>query len=130
MSLDPITAVSDLVKTTLDKIFPDANQKAQAQAAFQTLQATQEFQLLAGQLQINLAEAGSTNWFVAAWRPSVGWLCVAGLGVEYLIFPLVGIFGVKTPAVDFATLMGLLVPMLGMAGLRTYEKRTDTEANR
>lgn len=130
MSLDPISAVSDLVKTTLDKLFPDANQKAQAQAAFQTLAATQDFQLLAGQLQINLAEAGSTNWWVAGWRPAVGWICVAGLGVEYLLFPLVGIIGLKVPPVDFATLIGLLVPMLGMAGLRTYEKKTDSESNR
>ena len=81
MSLDPISAVSDLIKTTIDKIFPDANQKAQAQAAFETLKATQDFQLLAGQLQVNLAEAGSTNWWVAGWRPAVGWVCVAGLGV-------------------------------------------------
>jgi hypothetical protein len=130
MSLDPISAVSDLIKTTIDKIFPDANQKAQAQAAFETLRATQDFQLLAGQLQVNLAEAGSTNWWVAGWRPAVGWICVAGLGIEYLVFPLVAIFGVKLPPLDVGTLMGLLIPMLGIAGMRTYEKVQGAEGNR
>ena len=130
MSLDPISAVSDLIKTTIDKIFPDANQKAQAQAAFETLKATQDFQLLAGQLQVNLAEAGSTNWWVAGWRPAVGWVCVAGLAVEYLIFPLAAIAGFKVPPLDVGTLMGLLIPMLGIAGMRTYEKTQNAEGNR
>ena len=130
MSLDPISAVSDLIKTTIDKIFPDANQKAQAQAAFETLKATQDFQLLAGQLQVNLAEAGSTNWWVAGWRPAVGWVCVAGLAVEYLIFPLAAIAGFKVPPLDVGTLMGLLIPMLGIAGMRSFEKVKDAEGNR
>ena len=130
MSLDPISAVSDLIKTTIDKIFPDANQKAQAQAAFETLKATQDFQLLAGQLQVNLAEASSTNWWVAGWRPAVGWVCVLGVAVEYLIFPLAAIAGFKVPPLDVGTLMGLLIPMLGIAGMRTYEKTQNAEGNR
>ena len=130
MSLDPISAVSDLIKTTIDKIFPDANQKAQAQAAFETLKATQDFQLLAGQLQVNLAEASSTNWWVAGWRPAVGWVCVSGLAIEYLIFPLVALFGMKVPAVDFGTLMGILIPILGIGAMRTFEKTKDVEGNR
>ncbi len=130
MSLDPISAVSDLIKTTIDKIFPDANQKAQAQAAFETLKATQDFQLLAGQLQVNLAEASSTNWWVAGWRPAVGWLCVCGLGIEYLLFPVVGLFGTRLPPVDFGTLMGLLIPILGVGTMRTVEKVKDAEGNR
>ena len=130
MSLDPISAVSDLIKTTIDKIFPDANQKAQAQAAFETLKATQDFQLLAGQLQVNLTEASSTNWWVAGWRPAVGWICVSGLGIEYLVFPLAAIAGLKVPALDVGTLMGLLIPMLGIAGMRTFEKVQNSEGNR
>lgn len=130
MSLDPITAVSDLVKTTLDKIFPDANQKAQAQAAFQTLQATQEFQLLAGQLQINLEEAKSPNWFIAGVRPAAMWVCVCGLAIQYLLFPILGVFTIKPPPVDFSALMGILVPILGLGAMRTAEKMTNSEGNR
>lgn len=130
MSLDPITAVSDLVKTTLDKIFPDANQKAQAQAAFQTLQATEEFQLLAGQLQINLAEASSTNWWVAAWRPASGWCCVFALFIQFVVTPIGHAIGINISTLDTGPLITMLLSLLGIAGLRTYEKRTDSEANR
>lgn len=130
MSLDPISAVSDLIKTTIDKIFPDANQKAQAQAAFETLKATQDFQLLAGQLQVNLAEAGSTNWWVAGWRPGCGWICLFALAVQFVITPLGAAFGLKIPYLDTGPLITMLLSLLGIAGLRTYEKSTNSESNR
>lgn len=92
-----------------------------------------------GQLEINKQEAASTNWFVAGWRPAVGWVCVAALLYDYVVQPFI-IFGfacfhhplpANLPALDTGTLIsGLLIPLLGIAGLRTYEKVTGTEGNR
>lgn len=92
-----------------------------------------------GQLEINKEEAASTNWFVAGWRPGVGWVCVLALFWAYILQPFVE-FGVtlagKTlpatlPNLDTGTLIsGLLIPLLGIATLRTVEKATNTEGNR
>ncbi|AWJ83321.1 hypothetical protein TSH58p_07140 [Azospirillum sp. TSH58] len=80
------------------------------------------------QLQVNAAEAAHPSLFVAGWRPAVGWLCVLGLGVQTVVYPLAGwaltIYapGTSLPQIDTETLLGLLVPMLGIGTLRTVEK--------
>jgi hypothetical protein len=92
-----------------------------------------------GQLDINKAEAESTNWFVAGWRPAVGWVCVVALGYAYVVQPFI-VFAIacfhrtlpsELPHLDTGTLIsGLLIPLLGIAGLRTIEKVTGSEGNR
>jgi len=92
-----------------------------------------------GQLEINKAEAESTNWFIAGWRPAVGWVCVTALFYAYVAQPFIifalAIFHRTLPAdlpkLDTGTLIsGLLIPLLGIAGLRTIEKVTGSESNR
>lgn len=127
---NPISSIVDTIGKIIDKVVPDTAAKEAAKAALLAQQSTQDFQLLLGQLQVNIEEAKSTNWFIAGWRPAVGWVCLAGLGIEYLLFPVVGLFGVKLPPVDFGTLMGLLIPILGIGTMRTVEKVQDAEGNR
>ncbi len=82
----------------------------------------------AAQIEVNKVEAASTNWFVSAWRPSVGWVCVAGLAWQYILAPVanwvieVGHFAATTPKISADGLMELLFGMLGLAGFRSYEK--------
>jgi len=93
-----------------------------------------------GQLDVNKAEAQSTNIFIAGWRPAVGWICVAALGWAYVAQPFVEFFWVlhfkadppkSLPHLDTGTLIsGLLIPLLGIAALRTVEKVTNSEGNR
>ena len=75
MALDPITAISDLIKTGLEKWLPDANQreKAALEVAIMVHQGNM------AQIEVNKVEAASTNIFVAGWRPAIGWICGAGL---------------------------------------------------
>jgi hypothetical protein len=81
------------------------------------------------QIEVNKIEAASTSWFVAGWRPSVGWVCSLAMLYHFIIAPLVQylltIFGVQAalPEFDFSQLSTILMAMLGMAGLRTYEKK-------
>jgi hypothetical protein len=93
-----------------------------------------------GQLEINKAEAASPNWIVAGWRPYIGWICGTGLlwaklGQPFAVF-VMSLFHwslrpgqVPLPTVDIMGLLELLGPMLGLAGLRTVEKITDTAGN-
>ena len=68
-------------------------------------------------------DAGSGKWFQAGWRPSLGWLCAAGLSLHYLVFPIAGMFdkAIVSP-LDVGSLLSLVMALLGLGGLRTIEK--------
>ncbi len=81
-----------------------------------------------GQLSINLEEAKSPNLFVSGWRPAVGWICVFALAWYYVLAPfatwLMSIFKIDStiPAFETGELTTLLFGLLGIGGMRTYEK--------
>lgn len=90
--------------------------------------------LSAGQLEVNKIEAASANWFVAGWRPSVGWICSAGLLYSVIGYPLLVWVSVNAgwnppPLLNGDTLMTLLFGMLGLGAYRTYEKKESVARN-
>lgn len=125
MSIDPITAGIDLISTVVDKIFPDADAEKKRDLAIQL-----------AQIQVNNSEAQSTNWFVAGWRPFVGWVCGFGFGWQYVLQPLFAFIMVSLghkvdmPVLDTGALVTMLGGLLGLGTLRTYEKKTGAESNR
>lgn len=80
------------------------------------------------QIEVNKVEAANPNLFVAGWRPAIGWICGAGLGIQFIINPIATWIAalakhpILFPSLDLGTLMTLLLGMLGLGGLRTYEK--------
>ena len=112
----------------LDKIIPDKDAQEKAQAELVRAAQDQDFQKAIGQLEVNKIEAASTNWWVAGWRPAVGWVCVVGLCYNFLIYPLltwaVAAFalGFTPPPLLSDNLMELVLGMLGLGALRTVEK--------
>ncbi len=80
------------------------------------------------QLEINRAEAAHKNLFVAGWRPFIGWVCGLGVFWAFLGQPLASwlaaIFGIESRPPDIAAdrLFELVLAMLGIGGLRTFEK--------
>jgi len=112
----------------LDKIIPDKDAREKAQAELVKAAQDQDFQKAIGQLEVNKIEAASTNWWVAGWRPAVGWVCVVGLCYNFLIYPLltwaVAAFalGFTPPPLLSDNLMELVLGMLGLGALRTVEK--------
>lgn len=80
-----------------------------------------------GQQEINKVEAAHENGFVAGWRPAMGWVGASGCGVAYVCLPLFNMFwswfkGLPTPEYPIETLMILITHMLGISGIRTFEK--------
>jgi hypothetical protein len=137
MDLTGLGSVFDFGSKIIERVWPDPAQRAQATLELTKLQQSGELQklaldtqLLQGQIDINKVEAASSSKFISWWRPAVGWTCVAGLIVEYFIFPLSALFGATLPKVDFSTLMGLLIPILGLGAYRTAEKIKGAEGNR
>ena len=108
----------------LDKFIPDPAAKAQAEAALRS--SLQQWD--AQQNKINEVEAQSSSLFVAGWRPCVGWVCCAALSWTYILQPIAAFtlaqLGYLTalPRLDMGELMPILIGMLGLGGLRTFEK--------
>lgn len=134
MSLDPVTAGIDLVNNVggalIKHFFPDPAQAAAAEQKLAELSASGELAKIAGQLEINKQEAASSNWFVAGWRPYVGWVCGTGLLYVAIVEPIVRFvaqvgFSYKGgfPLIDTSLTMQVLLGMLGLGYLRTSEKK-------
>ena len=124
-----------LITSVLDKVLPDAT--AAADAKLKALELAQrgelavldaDTRLALAQIEVNKVEA-ATDLFRGGWRPAVGWVCVMGLGYQLVLRPLlpwfVRVSGGEVPdlpSIDTETLMVLLTGMLGLGGLRTFEK--------
>jgi len=73
-------------------------------------------------------EAQHTSLFVAGWRPAIGWICVLGRGYNFLLYPmmtwLVAVAGAEftPPPLLSENLMELVMGMLGLGALRSFEK--------
>ena len=128
MALDPITAAMDIGGKLIDRLWPDPAQGAAAKLELIKLQQSGDLAQMTGQLEINKVEAANANMFVSGWRPAIGWVCALALLYQYLVRPLaVAIFAAVghplpvMPGLD-ENLWQLMMAMLGMGGLRTFEK--------
>ena len=119
MALDPITA--GIVGKFVDKFVPDKDLAAKLKANAASQEFSGELSLLVGQLEINKVEAAHKSLFVAGWRPFIGWVCGVGLLYNVLVQPIFDIW-VDMPEINPDLLYPVLLGMLGMSGLRTYEK--------
>jgi hypothetical protein len=128
MALDPISAALDLGNTLISRIFPDPAQAADAKLKLLELQQNGELATMTAQTDINKEEAKSASIFVSGWRPAIGWVCALALFYQYLLKPLaIGLlptFGIVAPPLPGLddNLWQLMMGMLGMGGLRTFEK--------
>jgi hypothetical protein len=128
MSLDPISAALDLGNTLINKIFPDPAQADAAKLELLKLQQSGELATMTSQTDINKIEASNASIFVSGWRPFVGWVCGSAFALHYLLMPVVNFVIVMNGSkevilsFDMQTLLTLLMGLLGLGGMRTYEK--------
>jgi len=123
-----VPALLPALGTLIDRLIPD---KAEAEKARNQLEAqlvTAANQAALAQVEVNKIEAGHSSVFVAGWRPSIGWVCAAGLAWAFVVAPVASwalmVLGIKAelPAIQFDHLFELVLAMLGIGGLRTFEK--------
>jgi len=113
----------------LDKFIEDKDQKNQLAHEISTMAERHAQELAKGQLEINKAEAQSRNVFIAGWRPFLGWTMGFAMAYNYVIQPIaIFVLGqldylVTLPALDMTEMMPVLLGMLGLGSLRTYEKK-------
>lgn len=115
--LNVIAGIIDKVADNVDRFTLDKEEKAQLIA-----------EINKAQLEVNKVEAGSTSLFVSGWRPFVGWTCGVALCYHFVLQPFLTFvlysFGqqITLPTFDMGTLTTILMGMLGLGGLRSYEK--------
>ena len=120
--VEPVTGL-------LDKFIEDKDTKNKLAHEINTMAERHAQELAKGQLEINKAEAQSRNVFIAGWRPFLGWTMGFAMAYNYVIQPIaIFVLGqlnylVTLPALDMTEMMPVLLGMLGLGGLRTYEKK-------
>jgi hypothetical protein len=123
-----LSGISGLINTIRGKSPEDAVKLAELAGKYQSEILAADLQQAQMQADVNKQEASSSSMFVAGWRPAVGWVCAVGLLTQFLVAPLTtwvaALLGktVVFPTLDMGTLMTLLLGMLGLGGMRTYEK--------
>jgi hypothetical protein len=103
------------------KFIQDKDQAAQLAHDLSTMADKHSQEALLAQIEVNKTEAQG-NWFQASWRPLCGYVCVLGLAVNFLISPIAAGFGFIVPQADMSIMMPVLTGMLGLAGMRSFEK--------
>ena len=114
----------------LDKFVEDKDQKAALAHDLATMAERHAQELAKGQIEVNKAEASSGSLFKGGWRPFIGWVCGGAFAYHFVLQPVI-VFAVLTagvdlpplPEFDMASLMTVMMGMLGLGGLRTYEKQ-------
>ena len=143
MSINPLDAVFELGNTLINKVWPDPVQQAAEQRKLLELyqkgdlaELQAHVQQVQGQLQINAKEAEHPRVFVAGWRPFVGW--VGGFSLAYMgiiepflrfIANMIGYTG-EFPVIDTSLTMQILLGMLGIGGMRSYDKKNNSNTNK
>jgi hypothetical protein len=84
-------------------------------------------ELVKVQSEINKMEAQHRSVFVAGWRPFIGWICGLALAYNFIIRDVIAWVSpdIMPPAIQMDQLITILLGMLGLGGLRTFEKVKD-----
>ena len=120
----------------LDKFIEDKDQKARLAHDLATMAEKHAQEISKAQLEVNKVEAGHASLFVSGWRPAVGWVCVLGMAGNFMVIPFTNFvlalleIDVTIPLIDTATMMPVLMGMLGLGGLRSYEKMKGVHRNK
>ena len=139
-----ISGLFSAAQSLIERFFPDPEKKAAAQLELLKMEQTGDLARLAAetdlaklQIQTNIEEAKSTNWWVAGWRPAIGWVCGAGLAYAALVEPFARFaakvwfgYGGEFPVIDTDLTLQILMGMLGLGAMRSVEKVKGAEGHR
>ena len=105
----------------LDKVIEDKDQKNALAHEIATMAERHAQELAKGQLEVNKVEAAHHSVFVSGWRPCIGWVCALGLLYNTILSNILSIW-VEVPEIDTTLLVPVMMGMLGLCAMRSYEK--------
>lgn len=133
MALDPISAALDIGGKLIDRLWPNPVDAAKAKLELLKMQQDGDLQAMVAQTDINKVEAGNASLFVSGWRPFIGWGCGIALLYASLFEPFCRFIAVvlfnyhgEFPYIDTDLTLQILLGLLGLAGLRSYDKKEGT----
>ena len=113
----------------LDKFIEDKDQKNALAHEIATMSQKYAQEIAQGQMAINQVEAANSNLMVSGWRPFIGWTCGLGMFGNFITIPFSNFvlalleLDIVIPLVPLETMMPVLMGMLGLGAMRTYEKK-------
>ena len=120
-----VAPIADII----GKVVEDKDKANEIAYKINTLAEKQAHEIALAQIEVNKVEAQSPSLFKSGWRPAVSWLCVFAMGWHFIIQPVVvfimvvmGHDPIDLPEFDMGSLMTVLMGLLGLGGLRSYEK--------
>lgn len=135
MGLDPISNVAQAASQIIQLFKTNPSIKLADNFQLQEDQLKSQVSVVLGQLEVNKVEASNINWMVAGARPAVIWICALGLLIQFLVNPIatwiaaLSGHAIAFPSLDMGSLMTLLLGLLGLSGMRTYEKLQGAQGN-
>lgn len=120
----------------LDKFIEDKDQKARLAHDLATMADQHAQELAKGQLEVNKVEAAHKSLFISGWRPAVGWVCVLGMFGNFITIPFTNFvlallkYDIVIPLIPLDTMMPVLMGMLGLGAMRTYEKKNSVHRDK
>lgn len=141
MSLDPLSALFDLGKTAIEKIWPDPSKRADELFRLEQLKQggdlalmKAQVDLLLGQIEVNKIEAQSSSLFVSGWRPFAGWIGGVAFAYAAIIEPIARFvakvaYGYQGnfPEINTELTIQVLLGMLGLGLMRSFDKKQGTD---
>ena len=117
------------ITSLLDKVIEDKDTKNNIAFELATMAERYAQELSKGQLEVNKVEAAHNSLFVSGWRPAIGWICGLALLYSTILVPILGIW-ITVPPVDSSLLTSVLMGMLGLGAMRSYEKKNNVARNK
>jgi hypothetical protein len=112
------------VASVIDELHTSEEEKLDKKILMQRIQQ----KLAEKQLDVNVKEAGHRSIFVSGWRPFIGWCGGFALAFEFILSPSIEWYskfaGLSfiAPVIETGPLLAIVTSMLGVAGLRSFEK--------
>jgi hypothetical protein len=133
-----LPALIPIIGPVIDKLvglIPDQQEreKAKQEAEIELARLDQEtlkvlLNVDSKQIDVNIEEAKSSKLFVSGWRPFLGWVCGAAFAWTYVGQPVIAFcfnaagHPLTLPTIEFGEMSSILMGMLGLSGMRTFEK--------
>ena len=123
-----LTALIGPVVGLLDKFIPDADLKTKLAHQISSMAETHAAELAKGQLEANVVQAKHPSIFVSGSRPAIMWICALGLLTQFFLMPIaewasaIWYPEITLPKLQTEQLMALTFSLLGLGGMRSFEK--------
>lgn len=140
MAVDPLTAIFEIGKSAIERIWPDANKRAEELRKLEEIrqrgnlaELDAHVKITLAQIEVNNTQAQHKSIFVAGARPFIIWAGGFSMVWSGIIHPLLTwvwafaqMNGTPPPMIESAALGSIVTGLLGVGGMRSYDKSKGT----